>query len=79
MSFAEIKSDRGAQTRASISGSPGGDSIGGPRVPPLCALSLTVSKTLPLGLPSHILSYAHAPPEGGCELFRGAGGILVYR
>ena len=56
-----------------------GDSIGGPRVPPLCALSLTVSKTLPLGLPSHILSYAHAPPEGGCELFRGAGGILVYR
>ena len=79
VSFAEIKSDRGTQIRASVSGSPGGDSIRGPWVPPLCALSLTVSKTPPLGLPSHILSNAHAPTEGGCELFRGAGGILLYR
>lgn len=77
--FAEIKSDQGAQTRASISGSPGGDSARGPWVPPLCVLSLTVSKSPPLGLPSHILSDVQARTEGGCELFRGAGGILLYR
>ena len=72
-------SDQGAQTRASISRSRGGDSVGGPWVPPLCVLSLTVSKTPPLGLPGHILSDAQARTEGGCELFRGASGILLYR
>lgn len=78
-SFAEVKSDWGAETRASISGSPGRDSIRGPWLPPLCVLSLTVSKAPLLGLPSHILSSAQAHTEGGCELFRGAGGILLYR
>ena len=61
-SFAEVKSDWGAETRASISGSPGRDSIRGPWLPPLCVLSLTVSKAPLLGLPSHILAtFKHTP------------------
>lgn len=75
MSFAEVKSDRELRPEprslAALAGTASGDFW----LPPLCVLSLTVSKAPPLGLPSHILSSAQAHTlRVGVNYLGGAGG-----